>query len=259
MNLAQLYSQAAGLHRAGASAAAERIYLQVLAAAPRHVPSLTMLGLLRHKQGRHTEALELLDTVMRHSPANPKVHYNRGHVLLALGRPAEALAAFEKALALDPAYEKAHFNRGEMLRRLDRHEEAVAAYDAALVLRPDSAASLFSRAAALARLERLEAALAGYRAGLALAPDHVEALLAQGDILQTLRRFHEALGAYDRALAVKPDCADGFNSPFYAGASVGGSGDWGLIGHKPGTNSVISAPTGGTSGAYQIAATKVSP
>ena len=88
MSLAQLYNQAIGFHQAGDLAAAERIYAQLLAVEPRNVPANHMLGLVRHQQGRHAEALDLIGKALQINPGNPVALSNYGNVLLALERPA---------------------------------------------------------------------------------------------------------------------------------------------------------------------------
>ena len=47
--------------KAGSSRTAESSYLHILEAKPDHGHAQRLLGILRHQQGRHAEALDLID------------------------------------------------------------------------------------------------------------------------------------------------------------------------------------------------------
>ena len=49
------------LHQSGKLAEAESAYLHILEAKPDHGQAQRLLGVLRHQQGRHAEALDLID------------------------------------------------------------------------------------------------------------------------------------------------------------------------------------------------------
>lgn len=57
------------------------------------------------EQGRHREALALMETVLAKAP-RASVHYRMAQSLQALGDKARAIAAYEKALAIKPALNK---------------------------------------------------------------------------------------------------------------------------------------------------------
>jgi Tfp pilus assembly protein PilF len=52
---------------------------------------------IRHQQGRHEEALDLIGRAIAHLPDKAVYRNNYGAVLLVLGRRAEALAEFQRA------------------------------------------------------------------------------------------------------------------------------------------------------------------
>ena len=245
-DLAQVFNQAADLHRKGDLARAEQLYLRLLELQPGHFDALQMLGILRYQQGRFLDALALIGAALKENPnAAPallnyglvldalarreealasydkalaiqpdyaEALYNRGLVLRGLQRPAEALASFERALSIKPGYAEAHYNRGNALQDLQRPAEALASYDRALAIRPDTAEILHNRGNALQALQRPADALASYDKALTIKPDHVAALNNRGLALLGLHRPADALASFERALAIRPDHAGALNN-----------------------------------------------
>jgi tetratricopeptide (TPR) repeat protein len=237
-DLSQAFVRAVDLHRKGDVAAAEGLYLQVLAERPDHFDGLQMLGILRYQQKRLPEALSLLGAALESKPDFPPVLmyyglvldaldrrkealasydqalalapnyaealYNRGLLLRRLARPAEALASFDQALSIKPDYVEAHFNRGNVLQDLERPADAVASFELTLGLRPHHVGALNNRGLALLRQHRPVEALASFERALAVQPDHARALNNRGNTLQELQRPAEALASYERALAIRP-------------------------------------------------------
>ena len=211
-DLSQVFNQAAVLHRKGDLAQAEQLYLRLLEAQSGHFDALQMLGILRHQQGRFTDALALIGAALKANPNAPAALLNYGLVLDALMRREEALASYDKALALQPNYAEALYNRGVVLRGLQRPAEALASFERALSIRPDYAEAHYNRGNALQDLARPTEALASYDRALALRPDIAEILYNRGNALLALRRPAEALASYDRALTIKPDHVAALNN-----------------------------------------------
>jgi len=243
--LAQTMRQALALHKQGRLDEAERLYREVIAAAPHLADAWHFIGLVETQRGRDTAALEWIGRALALDPKNAAAYYNRANSLQRLGRPEDALADYERALALQPRHLAALNNRGILLEKLRRPMEALASYDRALAidadrtdtlsnrgnlllslkrpqealaaceralaLNPRQAGTLNNRGNALRDLKRPDEALASYDAALALQPDFTTAQVNRANALRDLKRFDEALGAYDRALAVAPDDADGWN------------------------------------------------
>jgi predicted O-linked N-acetylglucosamine transferase (SPINDLY family) len=241
MSLQELSEQAVALHQKGHVADAERLYLEILAAAPDDFTASYMLGAIRFQQGRNDEALALFETALKTNPAavGPLIYYglllqaagrpgealasfdralavdanladalvNRGNVLCDLARFTEALASHDKALSVKPDFDLAWYNRGIALRGLGRPEEALASFDKALAIRPGYGEALNNRGSMLRDLKQFAAALASFDRLLSLEPGNVLALYNRGTALQDLNRFSEALDAFDRALAIAPGLA----------------------------------------------------
>jgi len=211
MTLQALYEQALGSHKRGELAVAERLYRQVLAAAPASFSARHMLGVLRAQQGDTGEALELLAAAVRQKPDAADALFNYANVLKQAERVEEALKCYDLALAARPRYPAARMARAELLNRLGnmmreagRHEDALALYDRALGDIPDYADALNNRAVALWSMARHEEALAGFDSALAIRREYVEAYYNRGNALRDLLRLDEAKESYDRATQIDP-------------------------------------------------------
>lgn len=169
-------------------------------------------GLALHRAGQLAEAERVYVEVLRHDPADWRVHLNLGGALLALRRDREALASFDAALTLQPECVEAHHGRGMALQRLQQPEAALGSFDAALALQPNSAELCNSRGNALRRLQRLAEALLSYERALALQPELAAAHNNRGLVLQALGKHREAAESYQRALTLQPRFAEVYNN-----------------------------------------------
>ncbi|MES2472601.1 MAG: tetratricopeptide repeat protein, partial [Pseudomonadota bacterium] len=200
-----LFGQAAALHQRGQLAEAERLYLQILATAPKAFGPRHMLGVLRAQQGRNEEARELIASALAINPNDAGALVNYGNVLTLLGRFGEAVASYDRALTTAPDAGTLT-NRGNALQGLNRPAEALASYDAALAREPGNVQALFKRGVVLGELGRTDDAIAAYDRVLALQPGHVEALNNRGYVWWLNRqRYAPAIADLTKALALAPD------------------------------------------------------
>ena len=184
--------------------AAERLYREILAAAPGHFDALHMLGVLHYQCGRWQAAVESIGQAIEEKPEAAAAHLNLGPPLQKLRRFEEALASYDRALLLRPDYANALLNRGNVLQDLHRNAEALASYDRVLALAPDYAEALYNRGNALLDDECLDAALASYDRALACKADYPQALYNRGIALQDLKRPDDAAGSFAQLLARVP-------------------------------------------------------
>jgi predicted O-linked N-acetylglucosamine transferase (SPINDLY family) len=192
------------LHQAGRLDEAERLYRQVLGAAPAQADALQFLGVLLAQTGRPLEAVEMIDRSISFDPANESAFYNRGNILLDLKRFDEALESYDSALAIRSDHLGALINRGAALQKLNRLQDALASYERGLALDPNSTVLTFNKANTLRDLGRLEEALAAYDRVLEREPQNLGALNNRGGTFLRMRRFDRALSDYDRATALNP-------------------------------------------------------
>lgn len=212
MNPQSVLSQAIAFHQSGNLADAERLYLQLMAAAPREAAPPHLLGVVRAQQGRNSEALELIGKALKIRPDAPEMLSNYGNVLKTQGHFAEALDSYDRALAIKPDYIAVIAKRGQVLRDLGRVDEALQATERALALKPDYAEALSSRGVILSDLKRYDQALASYDRALAVARDFPDVWNNRALTLKDMKRLVEALASVERALMLHPGFAEAHNN-----------------------------------------------
>jgi len=251
----QRFEAGFALHRQGRLAEAERIYAEVIRAAPRHFGAIHSLGVIALQTRQYERAVDWLSKSIsidrKYAPAHNNLGYalaalkrldeaivsyskaialdrnyaeaynNRGTAQNDLGRWREALTNFDKAIALKPDYANAHNNRGTVLKYLKRYGEALASYDKAIALRPDFSGAYSNRGNALTELRRPIEALESIDKAIALDPNYAEAHYNRGNALSLMGQMEAALESYGRALALKPEYADAYYNVGLAYESLG--------------------------------------
>lgn len=102
LTVAEALERAAEARDRGDAAEAERLYVAILDAQPRHTDTLLAFGGLLLGQARPDAALAALDALLGHHPDHPDALRNRGLALQALGRMPAARMSFRRVLALAP-------------------------------------------------------------------------------------------------------------------------------------------------------------
>ncbi len=230
-----VFARAWTAHRDGRLDDAERDYLATLAADPVHVDALHLLGVLRHQQGQHAAAVDLVRRAADLRPDDAALQLNLGNALKALGqldgaierfrnalslaptfpmahynlgnRHEDAADAFRKSLHLQPADASSHNNLGNALHALGRHRDAIAAFERALELRPGHAGAHNNLGMALNALNRADEAIVRFKAALAVEPRFVAAQFNLANTLDALGRHEEAVAAFETALRLQPHLA----------------------------------------------------
>ena len=162
---------------------ARALLVRALAADPRHVRGLWLLGQLRALEGRPREALDLSETAVALDPDDAEARACLAARYLSLGFYEAALVASVHALDLDPLWHLPHETRVVCLVRLGRLSEAHAAADQLCREDPDTPTGEFLRASvriAEGDLEGAEAALAPRRHGLSHPDDGGRAEVVRG-------------------------------------------------------------------------------
>ena len=162
-----VFARGFAAHRDGRLTEAERDYQAALAAEPRHVDALHLLGVLRHQQGQHAEAAELVRRAVDLRPTDAGLQLNLGNALKALGRIDDAIERFRNALTLQPGF------------RLRNTTSATRTRRRAVTKTPPTRS----------------------KKPLRLQPNDAPTWNNFGNALSALRRFHDAAKAFRRALA----------------------------------------------------------
>jgi tetratricopeptide (TPR) repeat protein len=230
---------AIGVHQAGHLLDAARLYQQILEGDPNQPDALHLLGVLRHQQGDHGLAVELMGqavalqptipafhanlaeayralkqfdraigccrVALRLCPDNPEVLSNLGLALQGLGRLAEAAEQFRRAIELRPDFGAAHNNLGLVLQKAGRIDEALSHFRRATELSPDLAAAHTNLGQLLLDLGNADVALTHCEEAVRLQPDRAAVHNNLGNVFRALERNLEARNAYLEALRLDPD------------------------------------------------------
>ncbi|MFM0151239.1 tetratricopeptide repeat protein [Paraburkholderia sediminicola] len=200
----QVFDRAFAAHRDGRLDDAERGYRATLDGNPVHVDALHLLGVLRHQQGQHAEAAELVRRAVNLRPEDAALQLNLGNALKALGKIDDAIEQFRNALTLAPSFPMAHYNLGNAYASVGRHEDAADAFEKSLRLQPNDASSHNNLGNALHALGRHTDAITSFQRALELRPGHAGALNNMGMSLNALDRADEAIPCFQAALAAEP-------------------------------------------------------
>jgi predicted O-linked N-acetylglucosamine transferase (SPINDLY family) len=203
--IAEARALAAHYYQVGDLGSAEQICRQMLAADPRDVYALHLLGLVAFQAGRAEQAVDLLAQALHLQPGLSVIHNSLGVALTELGRFEEALASLREALRLRPDYAEAYNNHGNAQKKMGRNREAEASYREALRLRPDFVLAHNNLGLVLAEERRAEEALASIGKALQLQPDYAEAHHNRGNVYKRLGRWQDAAASYREGLRLWPD------------------------------------------------------
>src|SRR5258708_6337807 len=214
--------EAIAAYQAGRPDQAEKLFQERVRRRPNDVDARRMIGFLCNQMGRHAEAVEHCDLVLRLNRKQPQIHYLRGISCLALKRFQDALDSFDAALAIDGPQADTYVNRGVALQRLERLGEAIESYDRAITLDPFYVLAHTNKAAALEDQGKHQEALASYDNSLKVQPTS-DAWWGRSTVLQLMKRYDEALFALKQAYALEP------SRPYLQGAILNLKmqlGDW---------------------------------
>jgi len=154
------------------------------------------------RMGRTSEAIALIDELLREDPSAPGIWTNKGSILCNyMGDPEGAVACFDKALEIDDRLSTAWANRGTALSKLGRLKEALGSLEKALEISPNEADVHVGIGSVLQDdLGRSEDALKHFDTAVKLDAGHSMAWHCRGVALQALGRLREACESYERAI-----------------------------------------------------------
>jgi tetratricopeptide (TPR) repeat protein len=195
------------MHQSGQLASADRLYRQVLAHEEDNADALHLLGVLRHQQGDHAKAVELIRRAIALRPSIPAFHANLAEAYRALGQFDRAAGSCRMALRLWPDYPEALGNLGLALQGLGRLEEAAQQFRHALRLQPKAATLHNGLGTVLRELGRFDEALEHFRQAVELDPTLALAQSNLGQLLLDRGQAEEALPHAQEAVKLQPDLA----------------------------------------------------
>jgi tetratricopeptide (TPR) repeat protein len=135
-HIRSLTESARQLAKSGNFADAEKIYEQILDAAPYHIRSLNFLGTRAMERGDSTRARSLYERALKVDAKRPGIHQNLGILLLAENDFEGALHAFETATSLRDNFIYSWIYQGDIHKQMGRRDSALSAYSHAIKLLP---------------------------------------------------------------------------------------------------------------------------
>ncbi|HTU25186.1 MAG TPA: tetratricopeptide repeat protein [Pirellulales bacterium] len=195
------------MHRTGQLGPASQLYQKVLAREQENAEALHLLGVLRHQQGDHARAVELIGRALALRPNAFGFHANLAEAYRAQGKFERAIGCCRAALALAPDYPEALCNLGAALQGLNRHDEAVEPFRHALAISPDFVMAHNNLGIALRELGQSDEALVHFQRAVELEPGCATAQSNLGQLLLNRGDTEAALVHCQEAVRLQPDIA----------------------------------------------------
>ncbi|MEN9566628.1 MAG: hypothetical protein RLZZ69_1824, partial [Cyanobacteriota bacterium] len=210
--------------------AAQREYLKVIAAQPKHAEALYGLGAIAQQINQPDKAEEYFSTSVTVQPKFLQGWFSLGNLRQSRGQYQAAEQAYQQALKLRPDSASICNNLGYVLQQQGKWSSAASYYQQALKIEPDCIAAdvnwgnaLYAQAKLSAekqihyaklnyklglnrhRVQDWQTAAIYYRQAILMQPDLVDAHDHLGLVLQQQRQLTEALACYQHVLQLNPD------------------------------------------------------
>lgn len=170
------------------------------------------LAVLMNRNGRHDEALKIMENIEKIEPHNPLVAILRGDSCALAGMVNEAVESYNRAIRIDPCQIMAYIHKAHLLSGSSRFEEAMQTVHEAIELFPARASLLNNAAVILFRTGQFTDALY-YIERAIKSNEHEKVLLFnKGILLYHLNRIDEAIKTIDSVLYKNPDFLPGWIS-----------------------------------------------
>lgn len=229
------------LINAGRLAEARSLAADGLSRSPGDPDLLLAAGIVEAKDGRHRQALKLLDQARERKPGaavwnaiaiarkgmgdldgaawayaqalerdsgNPDLLFNLARLHMDRGEAETASALLDQALAVRPAHPPTLKNLGVCHRRRGQPAKAADCFSRAAELVPADPLLWSHLGSAALKAGQIERARQAHGRALAIAPDHPEVLNNLGELRFAENRRDQAVAAYRAALKARPEYAE---------------------------------------------------
>ncbi len=210
--MSDLLTTAIEMHQSGQWERAALLYQQSLAGNSQNADALHLLGVLRHQQGNHPSALDLIGRAITIMPGVALFHSNLAEVYRALGQFDRAVGCCRTAIRLQPNLAEAYVNLGLALRAQDKSEAAIAAFEEALRLKPSFAGAHNNLGDTFRVLGNRPKAVAHFRLAVQCDVNFAAAHSNLGQILLEQQELEDALLHCREAVRLQPNTAEAHNN-----------------------------------------------
>ncbi len=166
------------------------------------------LGRLLIQQGKHAEAVPVLQKGVTLPDASAHLHYELGRALMGTNQIQPAAQAFQRAIQLDGKHADAMTQLGILFARAGQFDNALKLMATAAKLTPKVHSTQFNLGLVLAHLKRYDEALATFRRAAEIDPDDAKTYCKIGYVLTQQGKRDEAAKAYRKALELEPGNAE---------------------------------------------------
>jgi tetratricopeptide (TPR) repeat protein len=194
-----------GLSRAGSGMAADLSAPSDARPTGKRIAELFARGSACVASKAYTEAIPLLEELLRGKPRHAEALNNLGVAYSKVGRFEEAAQCYARAISANPNYAMAHTNLGNLCRVTGRIEQAERHLRRALKLRATDEAARTGLASLLMLLGNVQEAKGHFEKVLRARPRNAEAVLGLGQVHAMDGNSEEAEKLYRRALEIEPD------------------------------------------------------
>ncbi len=170
------------------------------------------LALIRYRQGRHQEAIELCQWCYEqvNTFIKPEQHllyrsvllFNIAQVYDFTGYYTEAINYFTAAMAIDPNYSEYYNLRGNLYFKMGQKENALSDYLKAIELSAPYPEVWANVGQCYRHLGELQKAIDAYSNALDLQPSQFSVLIARAQVLEMLGEVNKSLADYNAALKI---------------------------------------------------------
>jgi tetratricopeptide (TPR) repeat protein/ADP-heptose:LPS heptosyltransferase len=220
--LADRLKAAADLLNSGDVAAAERIGRDLLAADPRSINALRLMGAVTRQQGRLEQSLDYFHQALVLNERSGLLHFELGTAYTELQQSEQAFECYLQAVQLDPKLQPAFVNLSALMEQHERYEEAIEWAQKAIVLRPDCGLSHYNLANAQRELGRIPEAIESYEKSLRFKPDHAKTVWNLGICHLLAGNFREGWRLFERRQDAQEVFFDRYTQPRWDGSSLAG-------------------------------------
>lgn len=197
-----LFKQAETSLAHGDAGGALSLVQQGLAADPRSIPGLNLLGIVYEQQGESEKAEDAFLKALMIDPSSTKTHDNLGMSYLLRGRMERAGAEFRASLQLNPRDNAANYGLGKLLLEKNQALASITYFER---VSPQTAQSSFALLQALLRAKQTQR---GLKVGKALsdsAPDDARVHFSLGVEFASSKLYPAAIEEFQQADALVPN------------------------------------------------------
>lgn len=195
------FAQARALLSAGSLDPALAAVQRGLAASPRSVDGLNLLGLIYHRQGRYDDAMSAFNAALAIRPRSVETLNNLANTYATADKLDLAERTFRKSLRVDPQSRTANYNFGLLLLSAHRPREAIAALQR---VKPEDSSTLLTLTKAYFAAGLVSSGLSTAERVSAKAADDVKLHFSLGVLLASQKQYAAAIRQFELANALQP-------------------------------------------------------